>query len=173
MTSPAPIRTPILETGGNAGDVSSNSCANPLDEHIGYKLRRAQLITFQEFLDCFQAIGLRPAEFAVLAVLHQNPGLKQLQVAEMLGIRRANFVALMDAMERLGLAERRVAEADRRAYELYLTDKGAEVAATALQVSSTFERSLQDRLGGRAEATYFMALLDRLIDSTRTPRRSI
>ena len=48
---------------------------------------------------------LRPTEFAVLSLIATNPGQKQTEVAEQLGIKRANFVALMDCLETRGLAE--------------------------------------------------------------------
>src|SRR5262245_28513195 len=83
---------------------------------LGYKLRRAQLHVFQDFLASFSKLKLRPAEFSVLALMAQKPGQKQSEIAETLGIKRANFVALMDGLESRGLAVRRRADTDRRSH---------------------------------------------------------
>src|SRR4030095_1088059 len=97
----------------------------PLPGLIGYVLRRAQLVVFQDFFAAFAPFDIRPAQFAVLTVIERNPGLTQSQVAAALGIKRTNFVGLLHALETRGLAERRQAARDRRSYALYLTAQGA------------------------------------------------
>ena len=97
----------------------------PLPELIGYVLRRAQLIVFQDFFAAFAPFDIRPAQFSVLTVIERNPGLTQSQVAAALGIKRTNFVGMLDELEKRGLAERRQAARDKRSYALYLTPDGA------------------------------------------------
>ena len=41
----------------------------PMDTIIGYKLRRAQLYVFQDFIASFAKLKLRPAEFSVLTLI--------------------------------------------------------------------------------------------------------
>ena len=77
-----------------------------MDAIIGYKLRRAQLSVFQDFLQTFAKMKLRPAEFSVLAMIADAPGQKQTEIAGQLGIKRANFVALMDGLDTAALAAR-------------------------------------------------------------------
>src|SRR5689334_7688421 len=95
-----------------------------LPELIGYVLRRAQLAVFQDFFAAFAPLDIRPAQFSVLTVIERNPGLTQSQVAEALGIKRTNFVGMLDALEARGLTERRQAARDKRSYALYLTAEG-------------------------------------------------
>jgi DNA-binding MarR family transcriptional regulator len=144
-------------------DFAAASRSSPLDTLIGYQLRRAQLATFQEFIERFRSLKLRPAEFAVIMVLGAHPGLKQADAAAILAIKRANFVALMDRLEKRGLAERRGLSADRRSYALFLTDKGRLAAREAAPISERFENHLIARLGGKREALKLMALLGRVI----------
>src|SRR5690606_1470242 len=54
-------------------------------EIVGYRLRRAQLSVFQRFMATFEALNLRPAEYSVLALIADNPGRKQTEIAEILG----------------------------------------------------------------------------------------
>src|SRR6478752_9631441 len=72
----------------------------PLPELMGYVLRRAQLVVFQDFFAAFAPFDISPAQLSVLTVIERNPGLTQTQVAAALGIKRTNFVGLLDELER-------------------------------------------------------------------------
>ncbi|MET0169742.1 MAG: hypothetical protein ABW191_05120, partial [Aliihoeflea sp.] len=63
-------RTPTDEL--SAADLAS---VPALDAIVGYRLRRAQLYVFQDFIDSFARMKLRPAEFSVLSVMARRPGL--------------------------------------------------------------------------------------------------
>ena len=82
----------------------------------------------------------------------------------MLGIKRANFVSLLDGLERRGLAERRAMDGDRRSRALHLTDKGHQVAVKAEHIAQSYDRMLMERLGGVEERDRFLDMLDRLMD---------
>lgn len=135
----------------------------PMGTMVGYKLRRAQLFVFHDFIKTFSRMKLRPAEFSVLALIAANPGQKQTAVAEQLGIKRANFVALMDGLEARGLAERRKAETDRRSHSLHLTREGRLFVEKMTAVWQEHEGRMVDRLGGPEDRDRLIALLDRLV----------
>lgn len=130
---------------------------------IGYKLRRAQLAVFQDFIETFARMHLRPAEFSVLALIARTPGQKQTEIAEQLGIKRANFVALMDGLERRGLAERRKVAGDKRSHSLHLTEEGTRFVERMVAVWSEHEQRLVDRLGWAEARGKLLELLDRLL----------
>jgi DNA-binding MarR family transcriptional regulator len=130
---------------------------------VGYRLRRAQLAVFQRFLATFAHLDLRPAEYSVLTLIRANPGRKQSEIAAVLGIKRANFVALINNLERRGLTERRVAATDGRANALYLTASGRAFEARARRVHDQFESASVQMLGGPGERDRLVELLDRLI----------
>lgn len=136
----------------------------PMATIIGYKLRRAQLYVFQDFIETFSKMRLRPAEFSVLAIIAGTPGLKQSEIAEMLGIKRANFVALMDSLEKRGLAERRKATTDRRSHSLHLTAEGTKFVRRMTTIWEEHENRLIERLGGPGERDRLIELLDRVIE---------
>lgn len=171
-----PVRTanrpPARSTKGGKAEASRpseqpSSIAPPLATIIGYKLRRAQLSVFQDFLRAFTKIKLRPAEFSVLVLIAETPGRKQTEIAERLGIKRANFVALMDGLERRGLAERRKADSDRRSHSVHLTPEGVRFVKKMTAIWETHESRLIERLGGPAAKEQLIALLDRMIDQPR------
>lgn len=138
-----------LQTGGTTGI-------------IGYRLRRAQLSVFQKFLSIFDGLKLRPADYSVLVLIADNPGRKQTEIAEVLDIKRANFVTLVHGLEERGLVERIPSSADKRANALHLTEEGEAFLAHARQVHEAMEQELIDRLGGEGERAQLLALLDRL-----------
>jgi DNA-binding MarR family transcriptional regulator len=92
-----------------------------LNASVGYMLRRAQLAVSGDFGETLAEIGLRPGQFAVLTVLDHNPGVTQSEVSAALSIQRANFVSIIDNLERRGLAKRTSSATDRRSNSLTLT----------------------------------------------------
>ena len=138
----------------------------PLPELIGYVLRRAQLAVFQDFFQAFAPFRISPAQFSVLTVIERNPGLTQSQVAAALGIKRTNFVGLLDALERRTLAERRQAAQDKRSYALYLTGEGVALMRKLKPVLKAHESRMIARIGedGRDR---LVALLHEIADKPR------
>jgi DNA-binding MarR family transcriptional regulator len=136
---------------------------SPLTGLIGYMLRRAQLAVFQDFFRTFAALDIRPAQYSVLTIIERNPGLKQSQVSAALGIKRTNFVALFDTLERRGLAERRPAATDRRSHALHLTPAGAALTRKLRQLNAEHEQRFIDRIGedGRQQ---LLTLLTRIAE---------
>ncbi len=141
----------------------------PLPELIGYVLRRAQLAVFQDFFGAFAPFDIRPAQFSVLTVIERNPGLTQSQVAEALGIKRTNFVGMLDELEKRGLAERRQAARDKRSYALYLTAEGAALMRKLKPVIKAHESRMVDKVGEEGRAT-LIALLQEIADGSHDTR---
>ncbi|MEN9894473.1 MAG: hypothetical protein RIR97_325 [Pseudomonadota bacterium] len=141
--------------------VPSNFDLSVLTTAIGYQLRRAQMAVFQDFSETFTAEGLRPADFSVMILIWKNPGSKQSEVAEALGIQRANFVAIIDSLERRGLAERRKTGSDRRVQSLYLTDIGEGFAANMMRSWRSHEDRMIEKLGGPEKHVDLINILSR------------
>jgi DNA-binding MarR family transcriptional regulator len=134
-----------------------------LERRIGYLARLAQLAIFQDFIASLAELNLRPAQYSALVAIRDNPGRRQSEIAAALAIKRANFVALMDELERRGLAARRDAASDRRSHALYLTEAGERLLGRADRLVEQQEERLTDRLGGAAKRDQLAALLRRLI----------
>ena len=137
---------------GNSKNKITEVDLGPLPELTGYVLRRAQLAVFQDFFAAFAPFDVRPAQFSVLTVIERNPGLTQSQVAEALGIKRTNFVGMLDELERRGLAERRQTARDKRSYALHLTTEGAALMRRLKPVLKAHESRMVGKVGedGRA-----------------------
>lgn len=128
---------------------------------VGYRMRRAQLALYQDFLAACAPLALRQAQFAVLEILACNPGAAPSGVSAALGIKRTNFVPLFDELARRGLAERRTDPADRRARGLFLTGEGAALVARAREAILAHEARVAGILGPD-DVARLRALLERL-----------
>jgi DNA-binding MarR family transcriptional regulator len=119
----------------------------PLSDYLGYALRRAQMASVTGFLDVMKDVDLRPTQFAVLILIHQNPGVRQTEVCAALGLQKANFVPLLNELQRRGLAVRKEGAPDRRSSALHLTEQGEAVLQRAVELHTQWEERLVARLG--------------------------
>ena len=133
-----------------------------IDHSIGFQLRRAQALVFQKFLSRFSSYDLRPTEFCTLVLISENPGRKQSEIAAALGVQRANFVALINELERRHLIERRNAPHDRRSNALYLTTRGSTFVAEIRKAEAAFEDECMEQLGGARARDQLLTLLAKL-----------
>lgn len=117
-----------------------------LPDLLGYALRQAQLAVFRDFLRAFSRFNIRPVQYGVLTVIEQNPGLKQQHVCQAIGIRRANFVPLLDDLEHRGLARRGLSAHDQRASALFLTEKGKALMRELRKANKAHEKRIAGSL---------------------------
>ena len=97
-----------------------------LDELLGYALRRAQIRMTEAFDARLGDEGITTQRFSALVLIARNPGLKQTELASIMGIARSGVLAIVEALSGHGLVERREAPDDARAQALYLTRRGQE-----------------------------------------------
>jgi DNA-binding MarR family transcriptional regulator len=135
----------------------------PLMGFVGYAVRRAQIAIFGDFLESLREVDLRPAQFGVLVVIGDNPGMRQSEVCGGLGIQKANFVPLISELESRGLVVRAPGATDRRSYALHLTSQGEALLRRARELHAKHEARLTDRIGKRGRAQ-LLVLLNRLAD---------
>ncbi|WP_246723777.1 MarR family winged helix-turn-helix transcriptional regulator [Rhizobium sp. ARZ01] len=144
---------------GEAGalDVSS------IEHSVIFQIKRTQALLTRRFQSRFAGFDLRPGEYGILLLIATNPGRKQTEIADALGIQRANFVPLINSLERRHLTERRPSLHDRRSNALYLTPYGEDFVQGIYQAEATFEAECTVRLGGAKSREAFLALLSRLV----------
>ena len=102
-----------------------------------------------------------PAHYSVMVLIAANPGLNQSEVAAALGIKRTNFVALIDNLERRGLARRAPTLADRRSYALFLTDAGSVLLDKLQALQREHEARVIARIGA-INRTHLLKMLEQI-----------
>ena len=135
----------------------------PLQDVIGYALRRAQGAVYSDLSDALARISLRPLQYTLLLMVNENPGASHTSVCEALGMQKANCVPTMSELERRGYIIRRKSTSDARSYELHITNKGKRILQRAGELQSTHEQRLIERIGidGRDQ---LLQLLGKLTD---------
>ncbi len=131
---------------------------------LGYQLRRAQLIVFQNFARHLQPYDITPTQFAVMVLVEANDGLSQRALSAAVGTDQSSLVSLLDRLQARGWVERRRSERDRRFHVLSLTERGRE----QLGEMKTLVRQQDAELGRGltvSERNQMMRLLRQLIGS--------
>jgi len=106
-------------------------------------------------------LGLTLAQCKVLAWLHRNEGVSQIQLAEMTDTDPMTLVRIIDRMEKDGWVERRAHESDRRARRLYLRKAALPIVKRIWEVG---DRARAEALAGLStrERDTLMNLLERI-----------
>jgi DNA-binding MarR family transcriptional regulator len=110
---------------------------DPLEEFLGYQLRRAAFATLTPLVEAFAAIGVNPTEAIVLRFVRTNPGCTQADIGRAIGVKRTNMVPVVNGLMAKHLLERTAA--DGRSHSLYLTDAGADLLRKINKVASEHE----------------------------------
>jgi MarR family transcriptional regulator, lower aerobic nicotinate degradation pathway regulator len=79
--------------------------------------------------------GIRTKHASVLVVIDAEGPMSQRALGRRLSIDKSPMVGLLDDLERLGLAERRRSDADRRVQAIHLTPKGRRVLDRVLEIA--------------------------------------
>ncbi|GLH81912.1 transcriptional regulator [Bradyrhizobium sp. SSBR45G] len=114
----------------------------------GYLIRQAQLWVFADFNTTLAPLDIRPAQYSMLVVIRDNPGLSQMALSEVLGISRSGIIPPLDELQSRKLLKR-TAASDRRTHALRLTTEGKALLAHADSLVQQHEQRLMDKVGAR------------------------
>ena len=107
----------------------------------GFLLRRAHQISAAVFEDECRNVGLTPAQFGVLTVLHSAPGLDQSSPARALGFDKVTVLRVLRGLEERGLVLRSPALKSRRNLAVVLSPEGEKLLKQAQKpVALAYER---------------------------------
>jgi DNA-binding MarR family transcriptional regulator len=109
----------------SAVEAASDVPANPLDNLVGYQLRRASQAMLDDLVDSIADLDLRPPSASVILLVAANPGITQSRIGQTLGIERANMAPMTAKLTRRGLLSR--AKTDGRSHGLRLSEEGRRV----------------------------------------------
>ena len=123
-----------------------------LEDFAGYNLRRASNVVLSDFADMFAGSGVRPTSFSVACVIDEQPGTTSAEICRILGLQRANIVALLAELDALGTIRRVDDENDKRSQRLYLTDRGEVDLAAWRAMAASHETRALSRLSDDEQA---------------------
>jgi DNA-binding MarR family transcriptional regulator len=134
-----------------------------LPENIGFHIRIVQMRVFREFYRVFEGSGVTPGMHTVLAIIRDNPGMRQRTLAELLMVREPNMTRMIQGLQGSGLIDREIDKSDRRAFHLVLTEKGRQLMEG---VQDRLDRLEARLLGGldAQERRDLKTYLDRILE---------
>lgn len=134
MAKPSPLAESIEAPATNVEMQAPLDSA--LNDLIGYAMRRAQLKLFQNLISRLSDHDLRPAQFSALAIINQNPGLMQADLARALTIEPPQVVPLLNKLESRALAVRVRCKPDKRSYGIFLSKTGETLLKELNQIAA-------------------------------------
>ncbi len=134
----------------------------PLEDILGYYLRRAQSANFRHFDKHLSNRNISPGQFGLLCKIDNNPGISQTALARADGIERSTLGEIIDRFEARKLVERRRHPTDRRVYALHLTKKGGKFLSQVTPELLASEAELTRNLSQKEFKT-LMTLLKKLV----------
>src|SRR4051794_11324562 len=158
----------------SAGSELPTSAKMPSDASSAPPVRRVPLALARHFFQICSAAsaalvateGLKTGQFAILTHLSSvtgEPGIDQNSVAARMGVDRARVSQLAEELEALGLIDRRVNGADRRARVLRLTPRGERLRARLQPAARAAQMRVLAPLAPH-ERELFLELLGRVVD---------
>lgn len=137
----------------------------------GHLIRRANQIATAAFIEETAHLGITPVQYAMLVVLHENPGLDATRVSDLIAIDRATVGNVASRLESRGLLMRKIDKSDLRAKNIFVTDAGLEVIEKIKPlVGQIADRMLAGLDAGRREQ--LVSLLSELVDINGAKERA-
>lgn len=136
--------------------------ADPLENRLGYRLRRISSLMMADLGTALIPARLRPTEATILLLIEANSGCTQSDIGRTLGIARANMAPLMAGLMKEGWVEK--SPVDGRSQGLSLTPLGHEKVAEAHSIIRRHEDRFQTRIG-LEEREQLLVSLRRLLEA--------
>lgn len=135
-----------------------------MSDGVGFLLSDVARLLRRRFDARARAIGVTRAQWRTLTVLSRNEGANQGALAELLEVEPITLCRMIDRLAEAGHVERRRDPADRRAWNIYLTDRSRPLLD---QLRTLGERVVEDALTGMSPAARdaLTRSLDRIRDN--------
>lgn len=132
-----------------------------LYQRPGFLLRRAHQISAAIFERACADLAITPAQYGVLCVLQQQPGIDQSSLARALAFDKVTVLRVLKGLEDRGLCERLPAQDNRRQRSVRLSAKGKRLLLQADQpVQQAYEMLMSPF--NQEEQARLIALLQKL-----------
>ena len=156
-----PVRTARASEPATAIDPARID-SGPLDQYLGYYLRRLYDDYRKHFVAQERDLDLQPREVAAMFVIGLNPGLTPSHLSGALALDGAQITAMLNMFENRGLLERRVSNTDARSRLVHLTAAGETLLERLKGVVAGFDRNFSRNSLTDAELEQLIALLAKL-----------
>lgn len=123
---------------------ATDNVSMPLENLLGYQLRRASNAMQAHLRTRYDALGFRIIEASVLFMIEANPGITQSQIGHAIEVKSANMAPIIAFLEKNNHIERQ--RLDGRSQGLFLTSLGESTAKQLWQCVDENEKWLAAKL---------------------------
>lgn len=116
--------------------------------------------------------GMTRAQWAVIAKVERNEGMKQSELAEQLEMQPITLTRLVDKLAEAGLIERRGDDSDRRVNRLYLKKAARPLLAKLAGLKAELTENALAGISG-ADAQRLMSQLETIKENVRNALQSL
>ncbi len=135
-----------------------------LGDSVGPAVRHLRNLLTSRIIAAYEPYGLRSGSHSTMALIAANPGCSQSEIARNIGMDKSIVVAIVDDLEKRGLAERQRSTEDRRRNALMLTAKGRGLMLELDNLGRTVEAPIREALSVE-EVQHLISLTRRAIDA--------
>lgn len=116
-----------------------------MEDNIAFLCMDVSRLLRKRLDEAARVVGATGAQWRTLLVLRRSPGLTQGAMAEYMDVEPMTVCRMVDRLEQAGFVERRRDPADRRAWQIFLTEAAGPVVEELHQIgSSMLDRMTQD-----------------------------
>ena len=116
-----------------------------LNDILGLRIRLAHGAVYRHFTETFVNLDLTQKQVSSLWLVHDNPGISQIELGGRLRMDRATTMTIVNRLQERGYARRERSTSDGRKQALYVTEAGAEALAEAKRCIGEHEAWLKGR----------------------------
>jgi DNA-binding MarR family transcriptional regulator len=156
--------TTTLTTDTEAPDQAEALDLGLIADFLGPRVRVLWNVLSARMAEALAPFGLRPGAFSALALISANPGCSQKQLAHSLGMDKSAVVAILNELDRQGLAVRTRHKLDGRFHALKITAKGNALLQRMLAPALGPARPIREALAPQ-ELEQLISLLDRACEA--------
>lgn len=142
-----------------------------LYQRPGFLLRRAHQISASIFERACADLALTPAQYGVLCVIQERPGIDQSSLARALAFDKVTVLRVLKGLEDRGLCERASSAQDRRQRAVRLTSAGVQLLRRASEPVQRAYEMLMSPFSPE-QGLQFMALLQQLNNELEAQARA-
>lgn len=135
-----------------------------LDESLGFIVHRTDQRMKNNLLRNFKSYGVTPEQWGILNQLCEQDGITQKELSERTFKDQPTVTRILDKLEKKGIITRQPSPDDRRAFLVFLTDKGRNLRDELEPIAI---KTLEKALNGftEEEIKQLKALLNRVFNN--------
>jgi DNA-binding MarR family transcriptional regulator len=138
----------------------------------GFLIRRLHQIQVAVFMTECAALEITPVQWGILSVVHENPGVGQVEISEELGLDRSNVANVVDRLTKRGWLRQKLSPTDRRKKSIIVTKAGEKLIEQVPISVAAAQRRILGPLSDQ-ERGILIELLTRLVQENNHLGRTL